>query len=129
LPFLGLIPKLIGFEWFGKTPQNQILKYLTSAFAESIRTLHTSILLSGVEQPPKRILITSAQPKEGKTTIAVCFARMLAKSGQKVLLIDVDLRTPAVHAEYKLSLPSCRKWLFLARKRLRSKNSSMNVGN
>ncbi len=97
VPVLGLVPKRNWLKEFGTTPENHILEQPISAFAESMRTLHTSIVLSQVDQPPKCILFASTQPEEGKTTIAVCLARMLARSGKKVLLIDADLRRPGIH--------------------------------
>lgn len=103
IPSLGLVPEISRSMWLSKSPQDQILEQPKSAFAESLRTLHTSILLSRLEPPVKRILITSVQPKEGKTTIAISLVRSLAKSGRRVLLIDADLRRPAVHKA--LSMP------------------------
>lgn len=67
-----------------------------SAYSEAIRTLHTSLLLSQMGDPPRRVLITSSQAEEGKTVIAVSFARMLAMAGRRILLIDCDLRRPSV---------------------------------
>ncbi len=74
-----------------------MLAHPTSAFGESIRTLYTSILLSRVDDPPKSILITSSLPKEGKTVIATCLARLRGAAGQRVVVVDADLRHPKIH--------------------------------
>ena len=94
IPGLGLIPLLDGRRSFGRGPENDVLDRPTSAYAEALRTLHTALLLSDVERPPKTVLITSSTPREGKSTIALSVARLTAKAGRKVLLIDADLRRP-----------------------------------
>jgi capsular exopolysaccharide synthesis family protein len=68
-----------------------------SQMAESYRALRTSLLLTSVGAPPKVILITSALPQEGKTTTSINSAIVLAQKGTRVLLIDADLRRPAIH--------------------------------
>ena len=68
-----------------------------SQMAESYRALRTSLLLTSVGAPPKIILITSALPREGKTTTSINTAIVLAQKGTRVLLIDADLRRPSVH--------------------------------
>jgi len=67
-----------------------------SEAAEAYRALRTSILLSAFGAPPKVILVTSALPQEGKTTISANSALVLAQRGSRVLLIDADLRRPGV---------------------------------
>jgi polysaccharide biosynthesis transport protein len=74
----------------------------SSSVVESYRMLRTSILLSNAGAPPKTILITSSQPSEGKTTTAVNTAISLSQLGASVLLIDADLRRPAVHKAFKI---------------------------
>jgi succinoglycan biosynthesis transport protein ExoP len=64
--------------------------------AEAYRALRTSILLSSFGAPPKVILVTSALPQEGKTTISANSALVLAQRGSRVLLIDADLRRPGI---------------------------------
>jgi len=67
-----------------------------SEAAEAFRSLRTSILLSSYGAPPKVILVTSALPQEGKTTISANSALVLAQRGSRVLLIDADLRRPGI---------------------------------
>jgi polysaccharide biosynthesis transport protein len=74
-----------------------------SQAAEAYRALRTSILLSSFGAPPKVILVTSAMPQEGKTTISANSALVLAQRGSRVLLIDADLRRPGVERLFGLS--------------------------
>jgi capsular exopolysaccharide synthesis family protein len=74
-----------------------------SPMAEAYRHLRTSLLFSSAGHPPKVILVTSAQPSEGKTTTAVNTAIMLAQTGANVLVVDCDLRRPSVHAHFGLA--------------------------
>lgn len=67
-----------------------------SEAAEAYRSLRTSILLSSYGAPPKVILVTSAVPQEGKTTISANSALVLAQRGGRVLLVDADLRRPGI---------------------------------
>jgi len=67
-----------------------------SEMAESFRVLRTSILLSGAPRSPQVLLVTSAQPSEGKTFASVNLALALAQRGSRVLLIDGDMRRPSV---------------------------------
>ncbi|HEY5329566.1 MAG TPA: polysaccharide biosynthesis tyrosine autokinase [Acidobacteriaceae bacterium] len=74
-----------------------------SQFAESFRALRTSLLLSSAGHPPITILLTSATPSEGKTTISTNLACVLAQRDVRVLLIDADLRRPTVHHRFGLN--------------------------
>jgi polysaccharide biosynthesis transport protein len=74
-----------------------------SAFVESMWSLRTSIMLSSPGRPPKTILLTSCNPGEGKTTLSCGLACAFALKGLKVLLVDADLRRPAVARRFQLS--------------------------
>jgi succinoglycan biosynthesis transport protein ExoP len=65
--------------------------------AEAFHGLRTSVLLSTAKRPPTSLLVTSAQSGEGKTTVAANLAVSLAQLGERVLLIDADLRRPSLH--------------------------------
>jgi polysaccharide biosynthesis transport protein len=73
-----------------------------SAFSESIRTLRSGILMSDVDRPPRIIQVTSSCPGEGKSTVAMSLAISAAAAGQKVALVDADLRHPSTSKFFKL---------------------------
>ena len=98
LHFLGLVPSVRG----DKHP------LLASArvphdFGESFRALRTSLLARFPGPGTKIIVVTSAQPLEGKTTTAANIAMALAYGGARVLLIDADMRRPGLHRPLRLT--------------------------
>jgi exopolysaccharide transport family protein len=98
---LGISPSQIGRKG-GDAPQinaaDLVIERPLSSYAEGIRALQLGIALSNVDNAPKVVLITSALPSEGKTTTALSLARHLSQTGQKVVLVDCDLRRPNVKA-------------------------------
>lgn len=92
---LGLVPMIHGSA--GRAPESFILKNPSSMFGEAVRSFFTSILLAPDGATPRTVLITSAQPNEGKTTLAVCLARMRGLSGRRTVIVETDLRRPSVH--------------------------------
>ncbi len=73
-----------------------VLKHPTSSLAESYHILRTAILLSTAPRPPQTLLVTSAQPGEGKTCTALNLAVGLAQRGVPVVLVDADMRRPGI---------------------------------
>jgi succinoglycan biosynthesis transport protein ExoP len=110
LPLLGIVPELASgmdsyhLRYFKRQPDDCImLTHPSSQMAEAYRSLRTSMLLSNVGPPPKVIVITSPLPQEGKTITSLNLAIALAQQELKVLLIDADLRRPALHHRLKMS--------------------------
>jgi polysaccharide biosynthesis transport protein len=68
-----------------------------SGTAEAARALRTNILYMSPDRPYATILVTSAGPAEGKTTVASCIAVAMAHAGHRVALLDCDMRRPRVH--------------------------------
>jgi len=75
-----------------------------SPVSEAFRLLRTNLEFASVDRPIRRLLLTSTSPNEGKTTVAVNLAAIVAQSGRKVTLLDADLRRPRVH--HFLGLPN-----------------------
>lgn len=93
---LGLVPVLKARRRAGG-PHGFVVKNPSSLFGESIRSVYTSILISHAKPAPRTVLVTSSQPKEGKTTLAGCLTRICAISGKRAVLVEADLRKPQVH--------------------------------
>jgi polysaccharide biosynthesis transport protein len=95
IPILGVIP-------LETSPQDHPLEHIfvndpRSNMSEAMRTTRVSIQLSGSDSNARCIAITSTEPGEGKTTIAANLAHTFAGAGEKVLIIDADLRKPRLH--------------------------------
>ena len=95
LPLLGIVPQSEG------DPQDALLDP-KSQLSEGYNALRASLLHSTPAGLPRVLLITSAQPGEGKTTTAQAVSLTLARLGKTVLLVDGDLRRPAVHRVFGL---------------------------
>ncbi|HVN94185.1 MAG TPA: polysaccharide biosynthesis tyrosine autokinase [Terracidiphilus sp.] len=74
-----------------------------SSFDEAIRSLRNTILLSDFDSRLHSIVLTSATPGEGKTTLAAHLAMANADRGKKTLLVDGDLRHPSLHSKFGLN--------------------------
>src|SRR5579872_5434525 len=82
------------------------MEHRNSGSAEAFRALRTSLLLSSPGAPPQVIMVTSAMMQEGKSFNSLNLAVVLAQTGQKVLLVDSDMRRPAVHRYLGIPLGS-----------------------
>ncbi len=118
LPVLGVVPHMdLNGSRRHKQLSNEekLLPFLLSRpeshFAEAFRALRTTLLLSSPGAPPKVMIISSAAPGEGKTTVSVNCALALAQKGSRVLLVDADMRRSGVQGRLRLTgelgLSSC----------------------
>ena len=94
IPFLGMVP-IVPTD---KDPNPLMDKSaLPQNFAEAFKSIRTNVLFSSAEEGTRSIVVTSAGPGEGKSVVASNLAMALAQAGQRVLLIDADMRRPRVH--------------------------------
>ncbi len=92
---LGMVPAPQGMGR-GKLAR-EVIDRPMSSYSEAIRTIHTNLMLSDVDQRPRVVLVTSSLPGEGKSTLSVSLAEISARYGQKVVVVDADLRRPSLH--------------------------------
>lgn len=107
-PLLGVIP-MVAEAPTGEDPKAQhdrdlyVFQHPTSRAAECCRSIRTNILFSAAGHPMKTITVSSPRPREGKTTTTIYMGTTMAQSGQRVLLIDTDLRRPRLHKSLGVS--------------------------
>ena len=94
LPFLGMIPAFTAKQTTGPP---LIGNSMPSEFGEAFRGIRTNVLFSSADSGPKSVVVTSTSPGEGKTVVSANLAMSLALAGQRVLLIDADMRRPKAH--------------------------------
>ncbi len=104
VPVLASIPSVAGWQ---KEPRRPHVVTRTgtedaSIAAEAYRALRTAVRLLGVERPQRTIQFTSAMPGEGKTTTLANLALVLVSAGQRVVMVDCDLRRPSLHTAFGL---------------------------
>ncbi len=94
IPFLGMVPTLAS----DKDRPNPLLDNgVPQNFAEAMKSVRTNVLFSTADEGMRSLVITSAGPGEGKSLVSSNLAMALAQAGQRVLLIDADMRRPRVH--------------------------------
>jgi capsular exopolysaccharide synthesis family protein len=74
-----------------------------SRVAEAARAVRTNLMFMSPDNPIRVLLVSSANPSEGKTTVACCIAVSIAQAGHRTLLVDCDLRRPRIHRIFGMS--------------------------
>lgn len=97
------LPTLTGVANIKGEDQLVTIRQARSPWAEAFRVLRTGIQFSSVDKPPRTLLVTSSTPLDGKSTISANLAVVLAQAGNRVLLIDADLRRSSQHKIFDLS--------------------------
>ncbi|MBV6623418.1 MAG: polysaccharide biosynthesis tyrosine autokinase [Rivularia sp. (in: Bacteria)] len=99
LPLLGVVPfrKELAASNKQDGAASGIQQTTRAAFFEVFRSLYTNILLLGSDAPIRSLVVSSATPEDGKTTVAIQLALAAAAMGQRVLLVDANLRCPTIH--------------------------------
>ncbi|MEB3219557.1 MAG: polysaccharide biosynthesis tyrosine autokinase [Nostocales cyanobacterium 94392] len=99
LPLLGVVPfsKELAASAKQDAQVGRVHQTTRAAFFEVFRSLYTNILLLGSDTPIRSIVVSSATPEDGKTTVAIQLALAAAAMGQRVLLVDANLRCPTIH--------------------------------
>jgi capsular exopolysaccharide synthesis family protein len=87
----------------GQPPELMAHYDSSSGLAEAARAIRTNLMFMAPDRPFRRLLVTSAGPSEGKTMVACCVAVAMAQAGQKVLILDCDLRRPRLHRVFNIS--------------------------
>lgn len=92
LPVLGEVPQLPP----GPSLPHTVLTAPRGQAAEAIRAVAASLRFISVDKPATMMILTSAQPRDGKSSVAVALGIALAETGRRTLVIDADLRNPSI---------------------------------
>lgn len=101
VPFLGLVPMIPDPKEAG-TRDLYVHHHPKSSIAECCRAIRTNILFMSPERPLKTILVTSTAPQEGKSTSVINLGISMAQSGNRVVLVDTDMRRPRLHKAFQI---------------------------
>lgn len=96
VPILGTVPDVEDEEVEIDQVELACRTHPRSILAEAFRTIRTNLLLSAPAERQRTVLVTSAKPEEGRTTIATNMAISLAQNGRRVLLVDANFHRPAL---------------------------------
>ena len=91
-----------GLTTLAVVPRRRAGRGNEEVLAEAFSTLRTGVQFSSMNRARRVVLVTSASPRDGKTLTAVMLAKAMARSGERVCLVDADLRRPAVHTHVGL---------------------------
>jgi len=94
VPVLGFIAEM---QYKGKADEVYVARQPRSPVSEAFRSLRTNLEYAAVQKPIHTLIITSPEPYEGKTTVAVNLAAIYSQAKRNVTLVDADLRHPNVH--------------------------------
>ena len=96
LPVIGYIGDMT--EGDAAVEELHVVRRPRSPISEAFRSMRTNLEFTNVDKTLNKILVTSSGPGEGKTTISINLAAIMAQSGKRVLLIDGDMRRPRIHS-------------------------------
>ncbi len=97
LPVLGMIP-----TYQADTTKLVTVQEPLSPISEAFRSLRTNLQFTAVDKPLRSVLVTSPSPEDGKSTVAANLGATIAQAGRRVLMVDADLRRPAMHKEFRI---------------------------
>lgn len=101
--FLGLVPTIAPEKVAAGGPDLVVFREPKSAIAECCRAIRTNLLFMTPDKPFRTLLVTSANPQEGKSATVINLGVTMAQSGSRVLLVDTDMRRPRLHKAFKIS--------------------------
>jgi len=104
-PMLGVIP-VVPEERVSTDPQARdlyVFEDARSPVAECCRSIRTNLMFMAADHDFKSMVVSSAKPREGKTTTVIYMATVMAQSGQRVLIVDSDMRRPRLHQSLGVS--------------------------
>ena len=129
IPILGVVP----LTKKGNLPlEKAFIQDPRGPFSEAMRTTRVSLQLSGAADKSKSFVVTSTKPSEGKTTLATNLALTFAGAGEKVVIVDADMRRPRIHKVFNTSDGKINGWglsSFLAGAKCEKLLQSNGLGN
>ena len=105
LSVLAALPR-----WRRRRTRRQVLNYISqrpnSVLAETIRTMRSALFLSQIDAPPQVLMVTSSGPGEGKSTTCTLLAKMATMAGQRVVIVECDIRRPTMKETFQFQTRS-----------------------